>query len=83
LPNLRLKRIAEEQLAALPSHVQDDLDLALLRIQANPTDEGVPLVGSMRGRWRKRVGGYRIIYRILEDGRLVIVDAIKTRGESY
>jgi mRNA-degrading endonuclease RelE of RelBE toxin-antitoxin system len=54
-----------------------------LRIQANPTEEGEPLLGVLTGRWRKRVGGYRIIYRILEAGRLVVVDAIRTRGEAY
>lgn len=57
--------------------------LALLRIQANPTEEGTPLLGKLAGRWRKRVGGYRIVYRILESGGLVIVDAIRTRGQSY
>jgi mRNA-degrading endonuclease RelE of RelBE toxin-antitoxin system len=83
VPRLKLKTVAEEQLGALPAHVQDEIDLALLHIQANPEDEGIPLVGAMAGRWRKRVSGYRIVYRILEEGRLVIVDAIKTRGESY
>jgi len=38
LPSLRLERIAENQLAVLPPHVPDEIDMALLRIQANPTD---------------------------------------------
>jgi mRNA-degrading endonuclease RelE of RelBE toxin-antitoxin system len=63
--------------------VQDELDFALLCIEANPEEEGIALVGQLRGRRRKSVGGYRIIYRILDGGRLVIVDAIKKRGESY
>jgi mRNA-degrading endonuclease RelE of RelBE toxin-antitoxin system len=83
LPRLRLKRIAEDQLSALPQHVREEIDVALLRIQANPTEEGVPLLGRLSGRWRTRVGGYRIIYRIRDEGRLVIVDAIRTRGEAY
>jgi mRNA-degrading endonuclease RelE of RelBE toxin-antitoxin system len=83
LPSLRLKRIAEEQLAALPAHVRDEIDLALLRIRIDPTAAGTPLLGRLSGRWRTRVGGYRIIYRIREEGRLVIVDAIRPRGEAY
>jgi mRNA-degrading endonuclease RelE of RelBE toxin-antitoxin system len=83
LPSLRLKRIAERQLTALAPHVRDEIDAALLRIQANPTEEGVPLLGRLSGRWRTRVGGYRIIYRIRDEGRLVIVDAIRPRGEAY
>jgi mRNA-degrading endonuclease RelE of RelBE toxin-antitoxin system len=82
LPSLRLKRIAEDQLAVLPPHVRDEIDMALLRIRANPSEEGVPLLGRLSGRWRKRVGGYRIIYRIRDGGRLVIVDAIRPRGEA-
>ena len=83
MPSLRLKRIAQNQLAGLQPHVRDELAVALLRIQANPTEAGTPLLGRLSGRWRTRVGGYRIIYRILDDGRLVIVDAIRRRGEAY
>lgn len=42
-----------------------------------------PLLGKLSGRWRVRVGGYRIVYRIRENGRLVIVEAIRTRSRSY
>jgi len=83
LPRLRLKLVAQNQLAALDPNVRADIDLALLKIQANPYDEGVELLGRLTGRWRKRVGGYRIVYRIQEDGRLVIVDAIRTRAGAY
>jgi mRNA-degrading endonuclease RelE of RelBE toxin-antitoxin system len=83
LPSLRLKRIAEEQLDALPPHIQNEIDLALLRIQANPMEEGERLLGRLSGYWRKRVGGYRIVYRIRDQGRTIIVDAIRSRGQSY
>jgi mRNA-degrading endonuclease RelE of RelBE toxin-antitoxin system len=83
VPSLKLKRTAEDQLEALPAHVREEIERALLQIQANPTEEGVELVGRWAGRWRRRVGGYRIIYRIRENGRLVIVDAIRTRGQAY
>jgi mRNA-degrading endonuclease RelE of RelBE toxin-antitoxin system len=83
VPRLNLKRVAEEQLAALPGHVREDIQSALLRIQANPTEVGTPLLGRLSGRWRARVGGYRIVYRIRDGGRLVVVDAIRTRGRSY
>ena len=83
MPKLRLKRPAEIRLAQLPDSVRDEIELALVRIQANPEDEGTPLLGSLSGRWRKRVGGYRIVYRIRDDGRLVVVDAIRARSEGY
>ena len=83
MPRLKLKRVAEDQLAALPGHVRDEIELPLLRTQANREEEGVALLGVLEGKRRKRVGGYRIVYRVLEHGNLVIVDAIRTRGKSY
>jgi mRNA-degrading endonuclease RelE of RelBE toxin-antitoxin system len=80
VPDLKLKRVAEDQYDALAEHIRDEIDEALLRIQANPTEEGEECYGRWTGRWRKRVSGYRIIYRIREDGHLVIVDAIKPRN---
>jgi mRNA-degrading endonuclease RelE of RelBE toxin-antitoxin system len=63
LPKLELKTPAKEQLAALPRHIQEELDPALLRLQANPTEEGIRLGPSLAGLWRMRVSGYRILYR--------------------
>jgi mRNA-degrading endonuclease RelE of RelBE toxin-antitoxin system len=83
VPRLKLKRIAEDQFNALPDRVRDEVERALLKIQAHPMEEGVALLGRLSGRRRKRVGGYRIIYRIRDNGQLVIVDAIRTRGTAY
>lgn len=83
MANLRLKRIAAAQFEALPEHARADVERALLRIQADPYAAGVPLLGRLRGRWRTRVGGYRIVYRVLEGGRLVVVDAIRLRRNAY
>jgi aryl-alcohol dehydrogenase-like predicted oxidoreductase len=68
LPKLELKTPAKEQLAALPRHIQEELDAALLRLQANPTEEGIRLGPSLAGLWRMRVSGYRILYRVREGG---------------
>lgn len=62
--------------------IQRELDEALLRLQANPSEEGRPLRGVYAGRWRMVVGKSRIIYRIREGGNLVIVEAIRHRGHN-
>jgi mRNA-degrading endonuclease RelE of RelBE toxin-antitoxin system len=80
LPKLELKTPAKEQLAALPRHIQEELDAALLRLQANPTEEGIRLGPSLAGLWRMRVSGYRILYRVREGGSLVIVESIRRRN---
>ena len=83
MPVLRLKTVARMQLMALPDHVRDDIEGALLRIQADPQVAGIQLLGRLKGRWRTRVGGYRIVYRIVQGGRVVIVDAIRLRRDAY
>ncbi len=59
------------------------MDLALQRIQANPSEEGTPLKGRLDGKWKRNAGGYRVIYVIRENGNLVIVESIRKRGEAY
>lgn len=41
------------------------------------------LRGELTGLYRLRAGNYRVVYRIVEEQRLVIVEAIGTRGEVY
>lgn len=50
---------------------------------ADPRSSGKPLTGPMSGRWRYRVGDYRIVCQI-EDGRLlVLVLTIGHRSDIY
>lgn len=41
------------------------------------------LRGDLEGRYRLRVGEYRVVYRVIKEQQLVIVEAIGTRGEVY
>lgn len=49
----------------------------------NPRRLGAPLRGELEGIWSARRGTYRILYRIDEDNREVIVLRIGHRGEVY
>lgn len=51
----------------------------------NPIDHGDvrPLVGSLRGSYRLRVGGHRIIFDLFREERILAVGAIKPRGDAY
>ncbi len=83
MPRLRIKKAAKARLAALPDWVQRAVDDALLDLQANPADVGQPLRGIYAGRWRMAVGQVRIIYRLRENGNLVVVEAVRHRGTAY
>ena len=41
------------------------------------------LTGKYEGKYRYEVGGLRIIYRILEDEKVVLIEAIGPRGDIY
>ncbi|CAN5758637.1 type II toxin-antitoxin system RelE/ParE family toxin [soil metagenome] len=49
----------------------------------NPRRLGAPLRGELEGVWSARRGTYRILYRIDEDNREVIVIRIGHRGDVY
>ena len=53
------------------------------RIMHDPYSYGKPLRYSWKGHRRLRVGDYRVIYRILENKKKIIVIAIKHRKEAY
>ena len=80
MPKLRLKRPAKEQLAALPQHIREELDAALLRLRLIRLRKAYGWDRSLRGLWRMRVGGYRILYKLREGGHLVIVESIRPRN---
>ena len=83
LPRLCFKRRAEEQFKALPDSARDDLDRALLRLKADPETAGIELLGRLRGTWRLREGGYRVLYKIADGGKTVVVVSIRIRPQAY
>lgn len=49
----------------------------------NPRDFGKALTGSLKGRWRFRVGDYRVICSIKDDRLVVLVIDVGHRREVY
>jgi len=85
LPELLLTRREKEDLAALPSAIQEAVVETLAVLEANPEELGKELRGRLRGLWLCRVGNYRVLYTI-EGTRAkirVIVRAIRHRGVAY
>jgi mRNA-degrading endonuclease RelE of RelBE toxin-antitoxin system len=82
LPRVQLKAKAELQLKALPYNLRDDVDAAMVMLYGD-AECGIALRGNLRGRWKLVVGPIRVLYRIRENGRLVIVDGVFFRGQAY
>jgi mRNA-degrading endonuclease RelE of RelBE toxin-antitoxin system len=74
------RAIAEEQREAVAVAVIDFVTTALLD---NPHGVGTPLRDDLDGIWSARRGTYRVLYRIREDSRGVVVLRIDHRRDAY
>jgi addiction module toxin, RelE/StbE family len=82
---VKFHRNAAKAYQRLPKAVKQRIDEAIETLRTNPFygKDICKLSGKLEGLYRLRVGEYRVIYRILEEQRLVIVEAVGTRGEVY
>jgi mRNA interferase RelE/StbE len=67
---------ARRDLLRLPEKAAAAVLETLDAIATNPRRVGKPLQFELEGRWSARRGPYRVIYRLDEDNRTVIVLAI-------
>lgn len=75
------RRAVTDQLPeAVASAVIDFLTSSLIK---EPARMGKPLRDDLAGIWSARRGTYRILYRILEDPREVVVLRIEHRRDAY
>ena len=66
----------------LPENVKKRVLTAIDELIRNPFS-GVRLRGDLKGKWRRRVGKYRIIYRIDQTSQLVIFLDVGLRKKIY
>ena len=66
----------------LPSDVRLRVVEALREMLMNP-HIGVPLVGSLKGLWRVRIGRYRVLYEIDEKEKIVVFHDVDLRKRVY
>jgi len=80
---VELAREAEKQVKKLPADRKAMIIERLREMQVDPFEGDVkPLTGKWKGRYRKRVGRYRIIFRVDTNTRRVQVSAIVARNEA-
>ncbi|MDH3402781.1 MAG: type II toxin-antitoxin system RelE/ParE family toxin [Acidobacteriota bacterium] len=85
LAALRLSSHARKsylRLARSDRRLFERIDRALDRLGGDPTS-GKPLAGPLSGHRALRVGSLRIVYRIADDDRAVLVLDIAQRGGVY
>ena len=60
-------------------------ELLVLGDCENPMDhkDVKPLTGDLRGFYRLRIGGYRVIFSVLKEEKIIAVVNIVPRGDAY
>jgi mRNA-degrading endonuclease RelE of RelBE toxin-antitoxin system len=82
LARLVLARRARRELLALDWPLIDAVEEALGLLELDPR-AGYELRGRLRGLFALRVGSYRILYQLTDEGRTVRVATIRHRAVAY
>lgn len=82
MARLVLARRARRELLELDWPLIDAIEDALGLLEREP-HAGHALRGKLRGLYSLRVGAYRILYQLTDDGRTVRVAAIRHRAAGY
>jgi mRNA-degrading endonuclease RelE of RelBE toxin-antitoxin system len=77
--NIVVARAAQKQVARLPAKDQEEIAAALLAMAGAPFFGDVLKLEGEEGRWRRRVGSYRIFFKAHSGSRTVWVSAITRR----
>ena len=81
--SIQLAKEAERQVKRLPADREAMIMAHLREMGGDPFHGDVkPLKGKWKGRFRKRVGRYRIIFRVDMKARVVQVSAIVARTDT-
>lgn len=79
-----LEVVVKKDIPALPKSHKSAIKRAIEeRLSVDPISYGKPLRYSLKGHRRLRVDDYRIVYKIVESTKKIIVTAIKHRREVY
>ena len=81
---VRFTADARDDVAALDASIRNRLRKILeKKISVAPAQYGEPLVGVLAGYWSHHFAAHRIIYRIYDDLRLVLVCAVGARRSGH
>ncbi len=80
--SVRIKRSAARELARIAKPARERIVEAVDGLAENPFT-GTALKGELRGLRRIRIGEYRIVYEIREEGLVVLVIRVRHRREMY
>ena len=80
---IEIHRVAEKGIKRLPKDFVQPVWEKIKSLAEDPRPDGYTQVRGFRDIYRVRVGGYRIVYSIIEDRLIILVLEVGPRGKSY
>ncbi len=82
---LRISRKVAKQLASLPERARERLVRRIERLRDWPDHgQGVKaLKGRLAGCYRLRCGSYRVLFQVLDDPKVIVIEQVAARGSIY
>jgi mRNA interferase RelE/StbE len=80
---LIIANAAERDIRRLDFSVALRINTAISTLSSNPRPPGCKKLVDREGAWRLRVGDYRVIYNIDDDGREIVIRAVRHRSAVY
>jgi len=78
-----LERAAEQDLKRLSARNFQRIIPRIKALAENPRPVGCRKISGLRNDWRIRVGDYRVIYEVDDEGKAVRVMRVRHRGKAY
>lgn len=73
-----INRLDEQVKVRISDWLQENLEGC-----ENPRIKGIALKGKLAGKWRYRVGGYRIVAEIQDDKVIILIVDVDKRNDVY
>ena len=74
---LRINRNVKRQVDRLPGHVRQRVRRLINSLAQNPRPDNAKELRNLPGRYRIRLNGWRVIYKVDDDALQVIILAVK------
>jgi mRNA interferase RelE/StbE len=81
--SIQFRRSARKELENLQHDIAERIVHAILHLADDPRPQGCKKLQTAQDLWRIRIGDYRVVYQIDDQGRIIIVEVIAHRRDAY